>query len=1652
MLLASAAMAMSLHAAPPSGAGWNLAWNDEFNGTSMDTTKWRHWLLGVRRDAVNSPSAVSVADGALSISTYTSGGTHYTGMISTQDTYPYTYGYIEARIDYDSNPGMWSAFWMQSPNMGNPIGSPNTAGTEIDICEHRAIDGGGTNISGRIVGNIHWDGYGADHKSTGYTSPDLGLGSGYHIYGMEWTPTQQKFYIDGVLRWTINNASNSPVSQRSEFIILSSEVDDTSTSWAGSIPAGGYGTLATTTTKMIVDYVRVYRRAETVVNPDFEGKIGPFGTVNQATWSATGGRTDPAAARLAPTTTAGATVSQTVRGLWPDTGYTVTAWGNAGTTSASLKIGANSHGGSEISETLTTASYAKGTASFATGSTNRTASVFAKSINSGSTAYADDFLLRRHATVNNGQLENGESNAWNSVYGGATVSTDSSYDGEYAWKIPASGSSAGVEQEIVGLSPSTAYRLSAWTINGNSGLTFGVKNHGASQVTSTVSSNTWTRATVNFTTGSANTTANVFAFRSSSAQTAYADSFFLYQPLAAPWVSQDVSSSGLSGIAGRLGGKFVLQGGGNNLGGTADQIHFLNQPVSGDATITARILGVDPTAYYAKTGLMIRESTAVGARSASVTWGPVNQLADFNYRTSSNGSASSISTSRDIIDPPWLRLTRRGNVFTAWHSPDGQAWTRVGTPQTIAMAANVLIGIPACSGDTGRLAEAALDNVTVTSAIPDIIITSPAEGVTLSHNGQNLRLTATITDSGTPTLAWSKVSGPGTVTFANASLAATSANAWLAATSASFSAPGTYILRCSATTTAAGTGSDDLTVNVAPAPADDPSLVLRLKLDESSGTTATDSSGGNNHGTASGGIVWQTSGGQLTGAAEFNGSDSYIAVPDSPSLDNTAAFTLSYWFYANSLGNNTGHVAKRVGPSDNNSYGTFLGLDGKLSVDVNSSNNRFTSNTTFNSGAWYHIALVFNGSLAEAERAKLYVNGVLDKTAAETSTSVPNYASSLYFGVLSPGGNIFDGLIDEVRFHRRALSAAEVAAIKSETGTFAPNVTTGTPPAAIADTTVSLSGNVTVEAGPAPTVLWTKVSGPVDGNVVFGNPSQPATTVTFDQPGEYTLRLTATNANAQTFAEFTDTVFPGTLPVPDLAITNPPAPVSLTDITHALRLTASVNAFQVPGTPVYAWTKISGPGTVTFADASAADTTATFSTPGNYILRCTTTNAGGSDTSETGVIVASSPAVSLRQGDLNYEHTATFLRADTPTWNSGARDQMLAGKKTGGYPFRPVFSFPLTGIPANATLSGISLDLWTDATAGVDTVGPLELHELTALPVEGTGSGSTATDGVGTGATWTNRTQTNPWTTPGGDFNATVLSSVPGFPATATNTQNTFPSTSSFLSIAQTALTAGQPLNLLLISPQSESGANDIYTRLTSDDSPLTTQRPLLTLTWTAAPAPVINPGPAPSAITGEPASLTGSATGATSTTWSLVSGPSSATFGNPAQAATTVTFDQPGSYLLKLSAANPGGEVSRSLLIEAVDPAPTLDPAIFADWQSITWPGVSDPGIIGPDMDPDHDGNSNFMEWALLLDPNKPDGFTPILTINGNVLEYTYTRRNTAPGEASFSVEWSDSLAPPWTSAGPGTVIADGPGQTVKATLSAGVPSRFVRLKITTP
>jgi beta-glucanase (GH16 family) len=245
------------------------AWSDEFNGTSLDLARWGHRATGPRHDGTLTPDAVSVGGGALTIKTYTEASRHYSGMISTQLIAPagfeQTSGYFEARIKFISRAGQWWAFWLQSPTRGNPMGDPATAGVEMDIAEHRtrcvtapaptapATCGPTNDIANRTQQALIWNGYGPESQAAIKLSAALtGLGNGsWHKWALRWTSTGLTFYYDGTAIWS----QTSPISRRSQYMILSSEVG---AFFAGAIPSGGYGSRLTSTTNMQVDYVRVW--------------------------------------------------------------------------------------------------------------------------------------------------------------------------------------------------------------------------------------------------------------------------------------------------------------------------------------------------------------------------------------------------------------------------------------------------------------------------------------------------------------------------------------------------------------------------------------------------------------------------------------------------------------------------------------------------------------------------------------------------------------------------------------------------------------------------------------------------------------------------------------------------------------------------------------------------------------------------------------------------------------------------------------------------------------------------------------------------------------------------------------------------------------------------------------------------------------------------------------------------------------------------------------------------------------------------------------------------------------------------------------------------------------------------------------------------
>ena len=148
---------------------------------------------------------------------------------------------------------------------------------------------------------------------------------------------------------------------------------------------------------------------------------------------------------------------------------------------------------------------------------------------------------------------------------------------------------------------------------------------------------------------------------------------------------------------------------------------------------------------------------------------------------------------------------------------------------------------------------------------------------------------------------------------------------------------------------------------------------------------------------------------------------------------------------------------------------------------------------------------------------------------------------------------------------------------------------------------ITLSGSVSddgLPAGATVTSVWSKVSGP--GAVTFSSPASPVTTATFSAPGVYVLRLTASDTQLTSSSDVTITIS---------LFNQAPAVDAGSGLSVTIPALASLSGLVLDdarpvGAPLTtAWTKFSGPGSVTFANPNSASTTAGFDEPGIYVLR-----------------------------------------------------------------------------------------------------------------------------------------------------------------------------------------------------------------------------------------------------------------------------------------------------------------------------------------------------------------------------------------------------------------------------------------------------------------
>ncbi len=201
--------------------------------------------------------------------------------------------------------------------------------------------------------------------------------------------------------------------------------------------------------------------------------------------------------------------------------------------------------------------------------------------------------------------------------------------------------------------------------------------------------------------------------------------------------------------------------------------------------------------------------------------------------------------------------------------------------------------------------------------------------------------------------------------------------------------------------------------------------VTEWNFDEGSGTSMNDSSGNANTGTWTGtGSHWVP--GKFGKAGNFNGSDDYVNIPNSSSVQFTNQFTAEGWFYVTSTTQNgvMGLISQSGGVNQTWKWFTGSGYGGAVSTEFHTSGGGITpsfGNVSLNT--WEHYAETYDGS-----SVKLYKNGRLISTTSLTGNMLsPTNNIAIGCDNYSCAGRYYKGQIDQVRIFNYVRTPAQVA-------------------------------------------------------------------------------------------------------------------------------------------------------------------------------------------------------------------------------------------------------------------------------------------------------------------------------------------------------------------------------------------------------------------------------------------------------------------------------------------------------------------------------------------------------------------------------------------------------------------------------------------------
>ncbi|MCB2209100.1 MAG: glycoside hydrolase family 16 protein [Bacteroidetes bacterium] len=240
--------------------GYELMWNDEFNGNSISSSSWSFELgngcpancgWGNSELEYYKSENAWVADSVLTIEAREEivGSNSYTSArMKTQAKVSFQYGRVDIRALLPKGQGIWPALWMMGNNIAS-VGWPKCG--EIDIMEMI----GGNGRENTVHGTIHYDNNGHIFTGDSYTLSSENFYNAYHVFSIIWDDSTIKWYVDDNLYHQENISSPDRSEFHQEFFFL------LNLAVGGEWP-GNPDSSTTFPQRMKVDYIRVFQLAK----------------------------------------------------------------------------------------------------------------------------------------------------------------------------------------------------------------------------------------------------------------------------------------------------------------------------------------------------------------------------------------------------------------------------------------------------------------------------------------------------------------------------------------------------------------------------------------------------------------------------------------------------------------------------------------------------------------------------------------------------------------------------------------------------------------------------------------------------------------------------------------------------------------------------------------------------------------------------------------------------------------------------------------------------------------------------------------------------------------------------------------------------------------------------------------------------------------------------------------------------------------------------------------------------------------------------------------------------------------------------------------------------------------------------------------------